>query len=235
MPKPVMLKAGLSTRYAGDVVILQHPCALLDDHNELRPVLLVAKLIDFADVTLADWKGNYDFMPIVLHDNASGQHKAVAFNELALVRAAELSYARRVACMEIEAVGLLLQRWTNVNTRVVTPLWRFKQVIEEQFAESEGMEHWCAQRQQARVKPDEGVREATAWLDAKSADTNRPRRELLKSPENRKGLIRRMHDVAKKMSEHDIVERERLKAERAAILNSTAEPTAQADGGQTTD
>lgn len=207
---------------AGDVVILQHPCALLDDHNELRPVLLVAKLIDFADVTLADWKGNYDFMPIVLHDNGAGQHKAVAFNELALVRSAELSYARRVACMEIEAVGLLLQRWTNANTRVVTPLWRFKQVIEEQFAESEGMEHWCSQRQQARVKPDEGVREATAWLDAKSEDTNRPRRELLKSPENRKGLIRRMHEVAKEMSSHDVAERERLKSERAAAASQSS-------------
>lgn len=201
---------------SGDVVILQHPCSLLDEHNELRSVLLVAKLIDFEAVTVAGWKGNYDFMPLVVDEGTPVQHRAVAFNELALVRSAELSYERRLACMEIEAAGLLLQRWTNVNTRVVTPLWRFKQVIEEQFAETQGIEDWCSQRQQARVKPAQGIKEATAWLDAKSEDTNRPRRELLKSPQNRKGLIRRMHEVAKEMSEHDIAERERMKGERAA-------------------
>jgi hypothetical protein len=85
-----------------------------------------------------------------------------------------------------------------------------------QFAETEGMEHWCTQRQQARVKPDQAIKEATAWLDAKSDDTNRPRRELLKSPENRKGLIRRMHEKAKEMSDQEIAERERAKADRAA-------------------
>jgi len=34
----------------------------------------------------------------------------------------------------------------------VVPSWRFEQVIDAQFAEADGMESWCTQRQQARVK-----------------------------------------------------------------------------------
>ena len=68
----------------------------------------------------------------------------------------------------------------------MVPCWRFEQVTEVQFAEADGIEAWCTQRQAARVKRPEAMKEATAWLDAKSEDTNRPRRELLSGPENRK-------------------------------------------------
>ncbi len=185
------------------IMILQHPCALLDKKNELREVLLTARLIDHAEVTSSGWGGNYDVMPIVVHKSDPLKHQAVALDQLALVRSADLALNKRVACMEIDGITRLLQRWINVNTRVVVPSWRFEQVIDAQFNEAEGVESWCTQRQQARVKPAQAMKEATAWLDERSEDTGKPRRDLLKDPTYRKGLVRRMYEVANEMTQRD--------------------------------
>lgn len=167
------------------VMILQHPCSLLDKNNELREVLLTARLVEHPEVAPSGWGGNYDIMPIVVHESDPLKHEAVALDQLALVRSADLALRNRVACMEIDGITRLLQRWTNVNTRVVVPSWRFEQVIDAQFAEAEGMESWCTQRQQARVKPPQAMKEATDWLDERNQDTGRPRRDLFKDPNNR--------------------------------------------------
>jgi hypothetical protein len=45
----------------------------------------------------------------------------------------------------------LLQRWTNVNTRVAVPAWRFEQVVDAQFGEAEGMESWYTERALAGI------------------------------------------------------------------------------------
>lgn len=209
------------------VVILQHPCALLDKNNELREVLLTARLIDHAEVTPSGWGGNYDVMPIVVHESNPLKHQAVTLDHLALVRSADLDLNKRVACMEINGITLLLQRWTNVNTRVVVPSWRFEQVINAQFTEVEGMESWCTQRQQARVKMPQAIKEATEWLDERNEDTGKPRRDLLKDPNYRKGLVRRMYEVANEMTQRDNEERARLKAERAAQADVDATGASQ--------
>ncbi|BAD56425.1 hypothetical protein [Nocardia farcinica] len=194
------------------VMILQHPCALLDKNNELRDVLLTAKVVDYKEVSAREWAGNFDVMPLVL---ATAKHQAVAFDQLALVRSSELELTKRVACMEIEGVACLLQRWVNVNTRVIVPCWRFITVIEAQFAEADGMQAWCEERRHARVKPVPAVKEATNWLDEKSPDTGVPRRELLKEPAFRKHIVRQMQEVARGRSQREIAERDRVKAERA--------------------
>jgi hypothetical protein len=185
------------------VMILQHPCALRDKDNQLREVLLTARLVDHPEVTRSGWSGNYDIMPIVVHESDPLMHQAVALDQLALVRSADLDLKKRVACMEIDGITRLLQRWTNANTRVVVPSWRFERVIDAQFAEAEGIESWCIQRQQARVKLPQAMKEATEWLDERNEDTGKPRRELLKDPNYRKGLIRRMYEVANERSQRD--------------------------------
>ena len=198
------------------VVVLQHPCALLDKDNELRSVLHVAKLIDYRAALPREWLGNYDLMPLVVQEGDSPKHQAVAFDQPALAQSSGLGLSNRVACMEIEGAALLLQRWTNANTRVVVPCWRLVQVIEEQFAETDGMESWCAQRRRARVSYADAAREASLWLDEKSDDTGRPRRELLKEPQYRKHIVRKMELMAKSMSDQEIAERSRFNAERQA-------------------
>ncbi len=198
------------------VMILQHPCALLDKTNELREVLLTARLVDHPEVPPSGWSGNYGVMPIVVHESDPLKHQAVALDQLALVRSANLDLKKRVACMEIDGITRLLQRWTNVNTRVVVPSWRFERVIDAQFAEAEGMESWCSQRQQARVKPPQAMKEATEWLDKRNEDTGKPRRDLLKDSNYRKGLVRRMYEVATEMTQRDNDERARLEAKRVA-------------------
>lgn len=186
------------------VMILQHPCSLRGSkNNELREVLLTARLVEHPEVAPGGWGGNYDIMPIVVHESDPLKHQAVALDHLALVRSADLALKNRVACMEIDGITRLLQRWTNVNTRVVVPSWRFEQVIDAQFAEAEGMESWCTQRQRAKVKPSQAMKEATDWLDQRNQDTGRPRRDLLKDPIYRKGIVRRMHEVASEMTQHD--------------------------------
>ena len=122
---------------AADLVVVQHPCALQDRNNELRAALLAARLIEYEDVPPAGWKRNYDIMLVVVHSGPPPRHQAIAFDQLILVRSADLALAKRVACMEIEGVTLL--RWANVNTRVVVPRSRFEAVIESQFAEADGM------------------------------------------------------------------------------------------------
>ena len=205
------------------VMILQHPCALLDKNNELREVLLTARLIDHPEVAPSGWSGNYDVMPIVVHESDPLKHQAVALYQLALVRSADLDLKKRVACMEIDGITRLLQRWTNVNTRVVVPSWRFERVIDTQFAEAEGMESWCTQRQQARVKLPQAVKEATQWLDDRNEDTGKPRRDLLKDPVYRKGLVRRMYEVANELTQRDNAERARLRAQREAGVATDVE------------
>jgi hypothetical protein len=219
---PVIGEDALAT-----VVVLQHPCALLDKNNELRSALLAAKLIDYKEVLPQEWRGNYDVMPLVVHDSDPLKHQAAALDQLALVRSSDLDLAKRVACMEIDGVARLLQRWMNANTRVVVPCWRLVQVIEAQFAEAEGMESWCTQRQQARVKPAEAMKEATNWLDERNEDTGKPRRELLKDPHYRKNIVRRMYNVAKKMSDRDNAERVRIKAEEQARREAEAAKVAK--------
>jgi hypothetical protein len=198
------------------VVILQHPCALLDKHNELRTCLLAAKLADYKEIRPQEWQGNYDVMPLVVHDSDPLHHQAVAFDDLVLARSSELALSKRIACMEIEGVALLLQRWTNVNTRVVVPRWRFERVIEAQFAEADGMESWCTHRQKARVKTVEAMKEAVSWLDEKNEDTGKARRELFKDPQYRKNLVRRMGLVAKELSNRDLAEKASAKVEEQA-------------------
>jgi hypothetical protein len=151
------------------LIVLQHPCALSNERNELRDVLLAAKIVDHPEVAVSQWVGNYDLMPLVVLDSKPPQHQAIAFNELALVRTADLELHRRIACMEIEGIAVLLQRWTNVNTRVVVPRWRFEQVIEPQRAEAEGIENWWTERNRAGVPMAVALSEAAAFLDAKSA------------------------------------------------------------------
>jgi hypothetical protein len=209
------------------VVVLQHPCALLDKNNELRAILLTAKLVDYEEVSPKEWAGNYDVMPLVVHDSDPLKHQAVALDQLALVRSSDLGLEKRVACMEIEGVSRLLQRWTNVNTRVVVPCWRFAQVINAQFAEAEGMESWCAQRQQARVRLPDATKEATNWLGERNEDTGKPRRELLKDPRYRKNIVRRMYEVAKDMSDRDNAERARIKTEEKARREAEAAAAAE--------
>ena len=50
------------------LVILQHPCALMDGNNELRAVLLAARLVDYPEVSISDWTRKFDIMPLVVHD-----------------------------------------------------------------------------------------------------------------------------------------------------------------------
>lgn len=214
------------------VVILQHPCALFDSKNNLREVLLAAHLVDHDQVVPKGWVGNYHIMPLVVHDTNPLVHQAVAFNELVLVRSADLELPKRVACMEIEGISRLLQRWVNVNTRVVVPCWRYEQVVVAQFAEAEGIESWCLQRQQAGVKQPEAAKEAMRWLDAKVPETGKPRRVILQDASARKNLVRLMLTTAKKLTADGVAENTRAKAERkAAAAVVDAKPDAASGVG----
>ena len=192
------------------LAVMQHPCALFDSNNDLRETLLGAKLVDFPEVSVSGWAGNYDYMPLVVRDAKPPKHQAIAFNELVLVRSSELHLKKRVACMEIEGIARLLQRWMNVNTRVVVPGWRFEQVVNAQFAEAEGIESWCTERAPAGIAQADSAKEATAWLDEKLAETGKPRRMILQDPSSRKSMIRLMLTTARGLTERDLADQTTL-------------------------
>lgn len=206
------------------LIILQHPCALMNKDNGLREVLLAAKIVDHPEVPLSQWGRDYDRMPLVVLDSKPPLHQAVAFDELALVRTSDLELHRRIACMEIEGIAVLLQRWTNVNTRVVVPRWRFEQVIEPQRAEVEGIEYWCTERNRSGMPMEDAVREATAWLDEKNEDTGKPRRLLLKDQAYAKNLPRRMENVARTLADAVIAQREETLTPEPAPQPASVDP-----------
>ena len=215
------------------VVILQHPCALQNADNELRDILLAAKVVDHAEVPVSQWTGNYDIMPLVISQAKPPSYQAIDFNQLALVRTADLRHHKRGACMEIEAIAVLLQRWVNVSSRVIVPRWRFEQIIEPVRRETEGIENWCTERIRAGVRMPDAIREATQWLDVLNEDTGVPRRESFKTHSPGRYLVQRMQKVAKEMSEHQIAETEQLEAEGATPTPSpAAEPDSQVVYGQ---
>jgi hypothetical protein len=89
----------------GDVIVLQHPCALRTDGVALIDRVLVAEVSPLRSFTASEWDGNYTLMPLPkLRKQGEDLHNVAFFDKLHLVVAAELKLNKRVACMS--AVGI---------------------------------------------------------------------------------------------------------------------------------
>jgi hypothetical protein len=104
-----------------------------------------------------------------------------------LATPAELSTAKRVACLSQPGVNLLLQRWVHHNSRVVVPTFEYHKVSAPQFDEADMVEDWCTEREDDEVDADTATRELDAWLSERDAN-GVSRRDRLKDEQQRSGL-----------------------------------------------
>lgn len=205
------------------VLVLQHPCALRSDGNELLPKILVAEVRLHPDLrSLTQWNGSFNLMPLTgLLEPRKTDSYAGFFDDLHFAEREALAPRKRVACMDKMGIALLMQRWTYHNTRVAIPTPRFKTMFGPQYAEADGIEDYNQVRSQAKVKMPEASKEATEWLDANMDDIDSPRRSLLNDEGNHKKIVKRMAEVAEARNVADnAAKAERLApraAERAAV------------------
>jgi hypothetical protein len=125
------------------------------------------------------------------------------FDDLYLATPEQLKLPKRIACMQVIGIALLMQRFGYHNSRLAVPTRRFRTAFGAQYAEADGIEDYCKKRSQGRVKRPIAEKEAVAWLNADSEDTGLPRRELLEVPKNRKKMVRRMAEVAEQRNQQE--------------------------------
>lgn len=205
-------------------IVLQHPCALRSNGYAMREQILVAEVGLHGEMaTLKQWQGSYNLMPLnAVQTRRPDDHYAAFFDRLYTVAPDQLVLTKRIACMQILGISLLMQRWIYHNSRVAIPTPRFTMVFKARYAEADGIEDYCKVRRQMRVKVPEAEKEASEWLDALSDDTGRPRRELLDETKNHKTMVKRMAAVAERRNEEDRAEKDRRKAERDGAATASA-------------
>ncbi len=174
---------------ARSVMIIQHPCSLREDGVRLAPNLLVAEVRKHA--LILDWSGYTKLMPLpalMPERGSSARNQAALFKELNLVSAASLDASRRVACMSLEGVDLLMQRWIFYSSRVVVDITTIDSVLAGPWAEAEIIEEWCQRRSAHGVSIEAANRECVEWF--RQDTPGGMRQQLLEEPQHRSGIRR---------------------------------------------
>lgn len=200
------------------VLVLQHPCALRSDGNELLPKILVAEVRLHPDQrSSTQWNGSFNLMPLTgLLEPRKTDSYAGFFDHLHFAEREALDPRKRVACMDKMGIALLMQRWTYHNTRVAIPTPRFKTMFGPQYAEANGIEDYNQVRSKVRVKMHEASKEASEWLDASMDVIDSPRRSLLNDEANHKKIVKKMTEVAEARNAADNAAKAERKAAQAA-------------------
>lgn len=127
---------------AGLAIALTHACSMRNG-VELRPHLLMARVVEDSGPIALPWRGHYRVLPLPeLLVDPEHLHWMAHFDELGTVRTENLVLGHRVACLDDLGVVLLQQRFAHHLTRYVieTP------VLFEQCAnvltEAELLEDW---------------------------------------------------------------------------------------------
>lgn len=177
------------------VIIIQHPCAMRNDGVELTDSLLVAEVRRYPVLPPDRWATTGRIMPLpnLLPEVASSRaNQAALFTKTYHVHPLDLT--KRLACLSLRGVNLLLQRWVYHSSRVVVPSWNFNDVVSPVYEEADLIEEWAETAMSAGRDLNEAWLDANAWLD--EDDGGRTRRKALEDPQKRSTIRRRARDVA---------------------------------------
>ena len=170
-------------------IVLTHPCSMRVDGVRLAERLLMVRVSLSDQIPFKRWQtGYFKVMPL---PGLMGAHYSARFDEMGLVKSADLSTAERVACMTPYGVNLLQQRFIWYLTRFLVPTHRLGEVSETVFEEAEMEEEWVMQAIESGKDPGEAARTFHDWIRS-SDESGETRQDLLKEPQHRAGLRRQM-------------------------------------------
>ena len=177
------------------IMVLDHPCSLRLDGVNLASRLTVAEVRPGA---VGSWRGSYNRMPLpgLLLDGQVCAHVGY-FDSCYQVGSAQLEPHRRIACLSVTGINLLLQRRVHHFSRVVVPTLEFQKSNTGVYDEVDLIEEWCDTRGDDDVKVLEATAECVAWLREDTGGTTR--QELLRDPQKRSAIRQQMRSRIKEL------------------------------------
>lgn len=178
---------GLGQTKTKSVIVLQHPCALRRNGVDLQPRLMIAEVRQHTVIPVEEWTGHVSKMtlPEMKPGVTSGKrHQAAFFDELYLIKPADLDLDKRVACLSQTGVNLLLQRWVHHNSRAMIPTATYQEASSSAYEEADLIEEWVEERLEAGLGLREATVEAVKWL-REDAGGGVMRQRLLEDPQSR--------------------------------------------------
>src|ERR1700677_826079 len=185
----VTVQAPRSSPKTKDVMIIQHPCAMRPNGVDLASSILVAEVHRFPVLTADKWSGSGKLMPLpglLAGVTSNRKNQAAFFDDTYHVHPLDLT--RRIACLSLRGVNLLLQRWVYHSSRVIVPSFDFDSAVTPVYEQADIIEEWCEIAMDAGRTLEEANNDAHAWL--REVDQGRTREKALEDPQFRP-LIRR--------------------------------------------
>lgn len=182
-------------------VVLQHPCTMRSDGVNLRDGILVAVVTKGSKISSWPTDRVYNKMPlphlvpkqIAGIDSPPAVDDAVEcweaeFETFALASATDLDAAKRIAVMDLEGIGLLLQRLTHYLTRAAPALHLFVESVKGADLEVEILEEWIGRAIASGCDVTQATMECVEWLRTEENGTTR--QKALDRPESRHRVAR---------------------------------------------
>ena len=183
-----------------NVIVIQHPCALRSNGIDLTDTLMLAEVVPHRLLQPSEWTGFARLMPLPeLVTNDPQDSWAAQFTSCYLAIPDSLALDKRVACMTLPGVNLLMQRWVFHNSRVVVPTWKYDEAVNAQYEEADGIEEWCDIRTGQGIKVVEAAAEANQWLN-EDITGGIKRRRLLEDPQYRSSVRKEMRKRPKELN-----------------------------------
>lgn len=191
--RPLFTGDVLSVPDRGLVMLLQHPCSMRYGRS-LAPQLLVAPVADWQGKVPSDWTTHTKRM--FLPEVEPGVNKSVEFVEVYTVPSSAVTAAARVVVLSQRGVNLLLQRWVFHLSRVVVPTATLHESIAAEHEEADLIGEEVGDLVAAGHDALEAAGLVDDWLDTREG--GRRRRELLRDPQARSGVRRRLREETRR-------------------------------------
>ncbi len=171
------------------VIIIQHPCALREDGIALTESVLVAEVRRCPVLAPEKWNTTGKIMPLpsLLPESGSSQRNQAAVFERTY-HCHRDGLTDRLACLSLQGVNLLMQRWVFHCSRVVVPSWDFNDVVSPAYEEADIIEDWSTTAIEVGRSFEEATYDANAWLNVDFGGLTR--RKALENPQHRSEIRR---------------------------------------------
>lgn len=166
-----------------DVAVLTHPCSMRADGVTLTTRLLVAEVRREE----ADWRGQYDRMPLP-DPHALGDDRSIWFANASSVKAADLRPENRWLALTHMGLNLLQQQLVYYLTRVVVESHVLHAASAHVYEEVDLLEEWLELASEADASPDVARADFHEWL---REDVGGLSRQQALQDEQRRSQIRR--------------------------------------------
>lgn len=135
---------GVDDEGEGLAIITTHPCSMRREQGRLQEKLTMAKVSAAEEFPLRAWPKMYPKrMPLPELKGEGDSHFYLAdLEEAGRVRAADLAYERRIACLSDFGVVLMLQRLVFAFTREIVDSKTLMKIAEHVLEEARLLEEW---------------------------------------------------------------------------------------------